>query len=164
MGMTYWLNVRDGDVIESEQSDLSCIENLTDELDGLCRNLNVIQISEFVDSTELQREYSENLELPEVDQDTYDEGKRPYSLDEMKWQKASEGVTTFAKLIHHIKHNPEVLKRDSETLHSLLEEMAEVKIILEKAVKAGHPVDVPHREIIGGRVNRALRHVNLLVS
>ena len=119
MGMTYWLNVRNGDAIDSQQSDLSLIENFTDELDGLCRNLNVVEISAFVDSTELQREYAEELEPFEVDQDTYDEGKRPYSLDEMKWQKASEGVTTFAKLIHHIKHNPEVLKRDSETLHSL---------------------------------------------
>lgn len=135
MGMAYWLNLRYGENIESDENDLSEICRLTETLDKICNKIGVKEISDFIDSTEAVRDCSDDTDYAEEDQDLYDEGKRPYPLDKMKWYSVSDGLQTITELNNYIKNEPSSLKLNQERLESLSGEFAEILSILEKSNK-----------------------------
>ncbi|MEB4591341.1 hypothetical protein VSS37_10155 [Candidatus Thiothrix sp. Deng01] len=137
MGMTYWLNVRDGDVIESEERDLSYTCKATDTLDRLCVELGVLAVSEFVDGTEMGLEYEDEPDFTDADEALYAEGKRPYPLDEMRWCDAKTGLETFRSLQAQLDENPESFELDADDLEMLAEELDEILEQLEQAEMQG---------------------------
>lgn len=146
MGMTYWLNVRDGDIIESEENDLSATCKLTDTLDRVCLELGVLAVSEFADGTEMSLEYEDEFDLPDDDEELYDEGKRPYPLDEMRWCDANTGLDTFRALQACLSEAPESFELEPDDIDMLAAELDEIIELLEEAAGQGRPF---HLELLG---------------
>jgi hypothetical protein len=146
MGMTYWLNVRDGDMIESEENDLSAICKLTDTLDRVCLELGVLAVSEFVDGTEISLEYEDEFDVPDDDEEPYEEGKRPYPLDEMRWCEANSGLNTFRALQTRLSDVPESFELEPEEIDMLAVELDEIIELLEEAAEQGRTF---HLELLG---------------
>jgi hypothetical protein len=150
MGMTYWLNVRDGDMIESEENDLSATCKLTDTLDKVCLELGVLAVSEFVDGTEMNLEYDDEFDVPDDDDDdddeSYAEGKRSYPLDEMRWCEANSGLETFRALQARLSESPASFELDSDVIDMLAVELDEIIELLEEASAQGRTF---HLELLG---------------
>ncbi|WP_093065539.1 hypothetical protein [Thiothrix caldifontis] len=145
MGMTYWLNVRDGDTIESEENDLSATCKLTDTLDKVCLELGVRAVSEFVDGTEMSMEYEDEFDVPDDDV-LYEEGKRSYPLDEMHWCEANSGLDTFRALQASLSESPENFGFDLDDIDMLAAELDEIIELLEEAASQGRTF---HLELLG---------------
>ncbi len=146
MGMTYWLNVRDGDMIESEENDLSITCKLTDMLDKVCLELGVQAVSEFVDGTEMNLEYEDEFDVPDDDDELYAEGTRPYPLDEMRWCTANSGLETFRALQTRLSEASESFEIDSDDGDMLAAELDEIIELLEEAAAQGRSF---HLEMLG---------------
>ncbi|WGZ94807.1 MAG: hypothetical protein QJT81_02095 [Candidatus Thiothrix putei] len=144
--MTYWLNVRDDDKIASEENDLSATCKLTDTLDKVCLELGVLAVSEFVDSTEMSREFDDEFDLSDDDDEFYEEGKRPYPLDDMRWCATNSGLETFRALQTHLNESPETFKLDLDDIDMLAEELDEIIELLEEASAQGRTF---HLELLG---------------
>lgn len=146
MGMTYWLNVRDGDMIESEENDLSATCKLTDSLDKMCLEIGLLAVSEFVDSTEMSMEYDDEFDLPDDEDEFYDEGKRPYPLDEMRWCEANSGLDTFQALQARLSNAPDSFELEPDEIDMLAAELDEIIELLQAAAGQGHTF---HLELLG---------------
>ncbi len=150
MGVTYWLNTRRGDMIDSEENDLSLTCKLTDTLDALCQTLGVTAVSEFVDSTEISQTYVDDDDVliieaeataEQDDDDDFDDDEdfdeveldEPYSIDDMLWFDATVGLTTFRALKTKLTEDSAAFGLSETELTDLTDEFDEIIEQLEDA-------------------------------
>ena len=149
MGVTYWLNTRRGDMIDSEENDLSLTCKLTDTLDAFCQELGVTAVSELVDSTEISQAYVDDDVLiieaeaapEEDDDDDFDEDEdfdeaeldEPYAIADMLWFDATVGLTTFRALKTKLTEDSAAFGLSETELTELADEFDEIIEQLEDA-------------------------------
>lgn len=139
MGMAYWLEIRKGESVECDEEDIYMLCRHNDKLDEICRKLGVTELSEFVDSTEIVREFDDELEISVADAALYDEGKRPYDLDEMVWADPSEGVVSIAAIGVYLSDHPRWSNLGEDDRNLLFEEINSVLEQLKSAAKDSRP-------------------------
>lgn len=78
-----------------------------DGLDALCKTLGVAPLSEFVDITALEFSDASKLVSPANDgaAKTDPETGLPWSIEDMDWFPASNGMITLEALIAHLQRN-----------------------------------------------------------
>lgn len=105
MGMTYWIQTREGDSVSFDSDDCTMMHELTEQLDEVCRNLGVAELSSFADFTDLELhlmdDVDEDDEFDEVDFD--DEHHMDRLKDKMEWFDPVAGLQCLVALRDHVQ-------------------------------------------------------------
>lgn len=97
MGMTVWLNVRNGEKHESDNEDRSAIFDLQDQIDALATSLGVEPISTFFDETDLRYNMDEDAEFEESDDG--------WPASAASWHDPKDVLATVEALCTHLERN-----------------------------------------------------------
>ena len=122
MGMTIWVNLRNGAVRESNEQDHSVMLKAEKHLDKLADKLLVPRLSSFQDDTDLRYNMDESGE--------FEESEEGWPNDRAQWFDPAQGLRAVTAIIDHLRINSAVVKRQAE----LIEELEDCKAELEKAM------------------------------
>jgi hypothetical protein len=133
MGMTLWIHTLEDRNYSKDSDDYSLMYDFSEKFDALCETARVRKLSEFLDFTDLEYNYSsddsaddEDDEEPKLDPET----GLGYGIDDMSWFNASDGLATLTMLRNQV--NAGALEELTEGQRGgLLEELADCISILE---------------------------------
>jgi hypothetical protein len=151
MGMTLWIHTVEDRTCSKDSDDHSLMHDFSEKLDVLCENAKLRKLSDFLDFTDLEYNYSsagsaddEDDEDDEDDKDDEDDEEPKldpetgfgYGIDDMDWFNASDGLATLTALRNHVNAGAlEELTEDERD--GLLEELADCISILEGPASRG---------------------------
>lgn len=135
MGMTLWLNIREGSSYRSNQVDHTAVLHLQDQLDALAAQLQTTPLAEFCDSTDC--EYNLTDTGPDELADPEDE-EQGWTADEARWYDASTLLATVHRLLDHLQHHPGLLGDDDGrwSQADVIEDLVDLRSELEPAAAA----------------------------
>ncbi len=97
--MTLRLCVLDGRTLRTYSADHPLIEKHSAVLDALCTHAGLRPLSDFFDFTDLHHSFAHTgIEATEVDPET----GGPYSIDDMTWFDAAEGLRVLGGVREHV--------------------------------------------------------------
>jgi uncharacterized protein YerC len=138
MGMTLWVNIRDGAERYSNQEDHSAMLTLRDELDNLAQRLNVQKLSDFYDYTEIEIELKLSVNSIDNLKESFEE---TWDNDDAQWFSPETGIATLTALLKHLEQTPQSLDLSQSRwdINDLIDELQNCKIELMQAMEKGHP-------------------------
>jgi hypothetical protein len=131
MGMTLLIQTLEGRSFLSDSDDHTMMCDFTDELDGICEQLDVQKLSEFYDFTESERNYEEQSDDEESEIDLDPETNLPYGIDDMQWTDAKDGLITL-KALHAYASENQIDEIEEDEKDDLLDEIDDCISILEE--------------------------------
>jgi hypothetical protein len=97
MGMTVWLNVRNGEKHESDNEDRSAILDLQDQIDALATSLGVEPLSTFFDETDLQYNMDDDAQ--------FEESEDGWPASAASWHDPKDVLLTVEALCTYLEGN-----------------------------------------------------------
>ena len=123
MGMTLFIHTLEGRNMSKESDDHTLMHDHAEQLDAACKELGVLPLSSYFDTTDLE------LNMGEFDDEEFDaepvldpETGFNYGIDDMKWFDAGAGLKTLQALRGHVESQP-LAGLDTESKSLLLEEL-----------------------------------------
>ncbi len=124
MSAAYWLQFRQGNTLETQGNDCLLLCEYTEQLDVLCQQLEVPELSGFIDSTDAAYnvgvfdEVAEEFDLESEDP--------PYPIEKMQWFTTASGLQMFRALrVALIEETVTLPELSIEENIDLLEEIAD---------------------------------------
>ena len=134
MGMTLYLNVRDGDEYDYDDNDRSALLELEEPLEAIAAELNVTPLSGFYDDTDCRC----NLDEDFVGSAEDGEG---WTAADAQWYPAADLLASMTALLAHLESDPDVLpETNGWDQQAALEDLREFMELLKPAVAAGKTV------------------------
>jgi hypothetical protein len=140
MGMTIWVNIRDGATRYSDEEDRSLMFKLRDQLDSIAIALSVQKLSDFYDYTEMKFSYGSMDDLVETEESS-DES---WNNDDAQWFSPQVGIASLSEILNYLEQSPQDLDLREQTwkidrlLERLKEELQDCKTELMQAMEKGH--------------------------
>lgn len=133
MGMTLWLNTLHGRDYSPDSNDHSAMHRHSDALDALCVEAGTRQLSEFFDFTDLEYNYSDEIdEDEEVESEVDPETGYAYGIDDMQWFDSVEGLSTL-RALHAALSSGALRELDDDERAELLDELEDCVETLQAA-------------------------------
>jgi hypothetical protein len=130
MGMTLWIHTLEDRNYLKDSDDRSLMNQHLDALDALCIAAKVQKLSEYLDYTDQQFNYSDfDDDEPELDPET----ELAYGIDDMTWFDASEGLASLQAVRAKVAADGV----DADELPSLLEELDDCISVLDGSASRG---------------------------
>lgn len=142
MGMTIWLNVRDGAGYENDQEDHCAVFYLQEPLDALADKLGVAPISSFFDDTDVRYNLDDADEFDESDEFDASEGSEEgWPVDAAKWFPAEEVLACVTALHTYLCANLDALPTvDGWTQSDVVDELGDLESGLRRAAEQSRTV------------------------
>ncbi len=132
MSSTLWINLRDGDQYESNESDHSALLDLAEPLEQLAVKLSVQPLSDFYDDTDLRYNLDETGEFAEA------EDGWPAAA---QWFDAAEALRSVETLLTYLQaHAGAIAATEVWTQADVEADLLDCKAELERAVAAGKAI------------------------
>ena len=133
MGMTLWLNVRDGDTYNCDDDDHSAVLEHQDALGELASRLGIPPLSTFFDDTDVRYNMDETGE--------FEESEDGWPVNAARWFPASDVLASISALLDHLEANAEVLQEtEGWTQADVVTELADWQEKLGHAAAASRTV------------------------
>jgi hypothetical protein len=141
MGMTLWIQTREGREISNESDDHSLMHELSEQLDGACERLGLAPLSAFFDTTDLEFNAREDDFEDDVELDP--ETGCAYGIDDMQWFEAAAGLKTLQGLREHVASGAGIPDLDADSTGPLLEELDDCIAKLQGPATRGGKFNLP---------------------
>lgn len=133
MSSTLWINFRDGDQYESNESDHSALLDLAESLDLLAVKLSVQPLSGFYDDTDLRYNLDETGEFAGSE-----EG---WPVAAAQWFDAADALSSVDAILTYLQaHAGTIDAADGWTQADVEADLIDCKAELERAVAAGKTI------------------------
>jgi len=133
MSSTLWINLRDGDQYESNESDHSALLDLAEPLEQLAVKLSVQPLSDFYDDTDLRYNLDETGEFAEAEDG--------WPAAAAQWFDAAEALRSVETLLTYLQaHAGAIAATKVWTQADVEADLLDCKAELERAVAAGKAI------------------------
>ncbi len=133
MGSTIWINLRNGEQYESNESDHSAMLALDQSLDALAANLSIRALSSFYDDTDFRYNLNETGE--------FDEWEDGWPASAAQWFDAADALRSVDAILTHLQAHPEAIDTDDRwTQADVEDDLLDCKAALERAVAEGKAI------------------------
>jgi len=148
MGMTLWIHTLEDRNYSKDSDDHSLMNRHRDALDALCEDAGVRKLSDFVDYTDQEYNFSDfdddddPAEDDPEDDDAYadpefdPETDLPYGIDDMTWYSAAEGLASL-RAVRDTLEGEGLEGADAEEVDGLKEEIDDCISVLEGPAARG---------------------------
>ena len=148
MGMTLWIHTLEDRNYSKDSDDHSLMNRHRDALDALCEDAGVRKLSDFVDYTDQEYNFSDfdddddPAEDDPEDDDAYadpefdPETDLPYGIDDMTWYSAAEGLASL-RAVRDTLEGEGLEGADAEEVDGLKEEIDDCISVLEGPASRG---------------------------
>lgn len=155
MGMTLWIHILEGRAMSKDNDDHSQMHRYAEQLDALCAEQGLANLSSFFDYTDLN--YSMGDEFGDIDEDgdeidddgadfdPDEEDAEPvldpetglgYGIDDMQWFDALAGLQVMTRLYQILSASPMLGLTPTQRAH-LLEELSHCMAVLDAPARRG---------------------------
>ena len=133
MGMTVWLNVRNGEKHDADNEDRSAIFDLQEQIDALATSLGVEPLSTFFDETDLRYNMDEEAEFAESEDG--------WPASAASWHDPKNVLVTVEAICTHLEANQSAItETDGWGRDDVLEDLKTLVPGLKAAEAAGRKV------------------------
>jgi hypothetical protein len=140
MGMTIWVNIRNGATRHSNEEDHSLMFALREQLDSIATDLGVQKLSDFFDDTELKFSYGPIDDFAETEESS----EESWNNDDARWFSPQAGMATLNAILDYLERSPSELDLSKQPWNiarlpeRLIEELQDCKTELMQAMEKGH--------------------------
>lgn len=133
MSSTIWINIRNGEGYESNESDHSAMLALDRSLDVLAITLSVKPLSDFYDDTDFRYNMDETGE--------FEEAEDGWPASAAQWFDEADALSSVDAILSYLQTHAEAIDADDRwTQADVEDDLLDCKVELERAVAEGKSI------------------------